>query len=126
MRRCSAWQNVFPNLWDVQRYGLDTVAGPPDKIPPDELKGRDEGHRLIVDLESQNPWMKDRGGTLYADRAERQATKVCADAMTAPLTEGTALTVRRRKDELLEVRVETGRATGKVGFVHAVNVKPEE
>jgi len=66
------------------------------------------------------------GATRCAQSAElaKRTKDVCNDATTARLTEGTLLIVLKRH-ELVQVRVETGGATGKVGFVLPESIKPE-
>lgn len=79
--------------------------------------------QAIAELEAKNPHFAD-GGLMHMAKATSAKNATCGEATMMQLSEGTALTILKR-EKMLRVRVETGRAAGRIGFVFPEDVKKE-
>ena len=59
-------------------------------------------------------------------RERMTAEQICSDAAVATLSKGTLLTVISQRGALVNVRVETGKAVGKNGWIGRENLGPAE
>src|SRR6266568_1751670 len=105
------------------------AAKPRGEMTDEEFRGwklkSADARREFEEYEAKYTWMETGlSAERYLAELAKKAKDVCNDATTARLTEGTLLVVLKR-DDLVRVRVESGRATGKVGFVLPESIKPE-